>query len=195
MPGFAIDRNGSIVSAFYRRCRRRISRSERSIEVEGEAKGEQRDVSKSKNINKPENFLVLAQFTNFVAVGASSAVLSLFVRGAVNIVATFEIAVVAAHAAGMVYAFSINRAFVFPKVERSGRQEFARFSLINLMSLGVATVISSLCFRWVLPSLQITSYPGLIAHFIGLATCAIPSFIGHKFFSFGQRHELNGNKT
>lgn len=134
---------------------------------------------------RKKNFWALAQFARFVAVGASSAILSLIVRFAVNIAAPFEIAVVTAHVAGMVYAFSINRAFVFPKIERSARQEFARFALVNVMSLGVATIISSLCYRWLLPWLQVKSYSALIAHFIGLAACAIPSFIGHKYFSFG----------
>jgi hypothetical protein len=55
------------------------------------------------------------------------------------------------------------------------------------MSLVIATGMSGLFFRVILPLLGYDFYPELTAHMLGLACCAIPSFIGHDRFTFGKR--------
>lgn len=124
------------------------------------------------------------QFAGFLGVGVASACLSLLTRYLTNQVVPFEVAVVVAHVVGMLFSFALNRRLIFPATSRPVHDELAKFALVNLLSLAIATAVSSLCYRIVLPALGVEAFSGLIAHVIGLAACAVPSFLGHKFFSF-----------
>jgi putative flippase GtrA len=130
------------------------------------------------------------QFLKFVFVSGCSAVFTVFVRFLFSFVAPFEIAVVLAHVVGMTTAFTLNRLFVFA----SGRgilAQYARFVTVNMMSLVITTVVSTTCYRVVFPALHFDHYTALLSHFIGLSATALPSYLGHRFFSFRSRAPEN----
>ena len=130
------------------------------------------------------------QFAGFVGVGAAAATLALVTRAVTNLIVPFEAAVVIGHLVGMLFAFTMNRRFIFPATTRPVWSELGRFALVNLGSLTLTTVVSSWLFRLILPALGVDVFPGLVAHVIGLGSSALPSFLAHKFFSFrGPRAE------
>lgn len=125
------------------------------------------------------------QFIAFLLVGATSAVGSLATRYLANAVMPFEAAVIVAHVAGMLCAFSLDRCFVFAVTsQRQWPSQLGRFAIVNVLSLITATAVSSLAFRSVLPLVGIHVHADFVAHFLGLAACSVPSFLGHKYFSF-----------
>jgi len=137
----------------------------------------------------------VSQFAGFVGVGIASASLSLVTRFLANLIVPFELAVGIAHVVGMLFSFTVNRLLIFPMSRRAVWDELARFTLVNLVSLTIATGVSSWVYRMVLPSLGITEFTGLIAHVIGLGACTLPSFLGHKFFSFRQSRRSENSQT
>jgi putative flippase GtrA len=89
-----------------------------------------------------------------------------------------------AHVFGLTLAFTLNRLFVFTAYEGRLLPAYARFFGVNLISLAVATSVSSLLFRFVFPLIQLGHDADYLAHFLGLAATALPSYLGHRFFSF-----------
>ncbi len=134
------------------------------------------------------------QFGGFVAVGVASACLSLVTRYGVNLFLAFEWAVVVAHIVGMLFSFGVNRLAIFPSSDRPVWDELGRFTLVNVVSLLLATGVSSWLYRVGLPAIGFAYAPALTAHFLGLAACTLPSFLGHKFFSFRATPGARGNE-
>ncbi|MBB3932740.1 putative flippase GtrA [Kaistia hirudinis] len=134
------------------------------------------------------------QFAAFVVVGIVSAVLSLAVRYAANLVIAFEASVVVAHIVGMLFSFGVNRLAVFPSSDRPVWDELGRFTLVNVVSLLLATGVSSWLYRVGLPAIRFAYAPALTAHFLGLAACTLPSFLGHKLFSFRATADTRGTE-
>jgi putative flippase GtrA len=140
---------------------------------------------------------LVRQFSAFVVVGTISALCTLLIRALCNIVVPFEVAVILAQMAGMVIAFNLNRLFVFAKPapakpdfakpDQIAFARFSRFALVNLLSLCIVTIVSSFSFRIALPALGINAHAALLAQVLGLGACTIPSFVGHKYFSFHHR--------
>jgi putative flippase GtrA len=126
----------------------------------------------------------VVQFFAFVVVGAIAAIITLVSRYFINYVVAYEAAVAVSQMIGMIVAYSLNRLLVFETSGRMAIDEFARFSLVNIVSLGLVTGFSSLFYRLVLPWLSITFYPDVLAQLIGIATCTLPSYFGHKLYTF-----------
>jgi len=126
----------------------------------------------------------LVRFAKFVATNGGAAVLTLLARFLFNFVFIFEVSVALAHFVGMTTAFTLNKFFVF-ETESGIAGQYGRYALVNLLSLAVTTGVSALLYRVVLPAAGIGFYPALLAHFIGLGTMAVPSYLAHKHFSFG----------
>ena len=124
------------------------------------------------------------QFIAFVAVSAIAASTTLVSRYFLSSVVLYEIAVVLSQLVGMFVAFTLVRQLVFAPSAKPRRAQFLRFAIVNLGSLVIATGVSSIAYRAFLPALDVTFYPDVIAQIIGLGACSIPSFLGHKLFSF-----------
>lgn len=125
-----------------------------------------------------------SQFASFVAAGMASSSVTLFSRYLFNFIVPYEVSVALSQITGAFVAFVLNRCLVFRSRERHMADQFWRFLAINLVSLAIATAVSSFFFRLVLPALHETFYPAVVAQVFGLAVCAVPSFLGHKHFSF-----------
>jgi putative flippase GtrA len=113
-----------------------------------------------------------------------AAIVTLVSRYFLNFLVIFEVAVAIAQVIGLLVAFTLNRWLVFETGGRLVVAELARFSMVNVFSLTLSIVVSSLCYRLIFPELGLTFYPELTAQIVGLAACLFPSYFGHKLFTF-----------
>lgn len=126
------------------------------------------------------------QFLKFILVGGLAAVVNLVARYGFSRLMSFEWAVAAAFPLGLLTAFVLSRKLVFKSSGRPMKQEFAWFLTINLAALVQVWLISVGLARWLFPALKFTYYPLELAHFVGVATPMITSYLGHKYLTFRQ---------
>ena len=126
----------------------------------------------------------LAQFARFVATGSIAAVTNLIARAILDNVLPFEAAVVLAYIAGMVVAFILFQRAIFGNPGSPLRRRIFRFTLVNMLGLAIATIVSTLLARQVLPALNWTFYPFAVAHFIGVAAPTLSSYFLHKHYTY-----------
>jgi putative flippase GtrA len=124
------------------------------------------------------------QFLFFLLVGSTSAVLTILIRALLNTLIAFEAAVAISQVFGMTFAFILNRFFVFRGYKGGLLVAYSRFMFVNIWSLIIVTVVSSGLYRFIFVLVPVGSYADYLAHFLGLAATAIPSYFGHRLFSF-----------
>lgn len=123
------------------------------------------------------------QFLLFVAIGGVAAVLNWLTRIALGFWIAFLPAVILAYAVGMVVAFTLNRAFVFPNSVKPVHHQARDFLIVNLVSFPVvvvAALLLELIFKW----LGVTAHAQLAAHGVAVMIPAFVSFLAYKFFTF-----------
>lgn len=127
------------------------------------------------------------QFWAFVLVGGLAAAVNWFSRITLSGQGiSFEVAVVVAYFFGMATAYLLSRMFVFEKTGSSLAAEITRFALVNLVALVVVFVVSVTLERWALPAVGWTWRTAEVAHGIGVLSPVVTSYLGHKYFTFGQ---------
>jgi len=65
--------------------------------------------------------------------------------------------------------------------------ELARFAIVNLFALAQMWIVSMVTLYAIIPALGYDFFNELTAHAIGLGSTSVTSFLGHKFYSFGER--------
>lgn len=130
------------------------------------------------------------QFFGFIFVGVISSCVSLITRYIANKFFSFEIAVAISHILGMLVSFTLSRYYIFPETNKTPSVELLKFAIVNIFSLIITTGVSSYTYRVLLPMLHINYHNELMSHIVGLAACTIPSFLGHKYFSFKKETPL-----
>jgi putative flippase GtrA len=126
----------------------------------------------------------IRRFALFVIVGLLAAIVSIISRALLSGITVFELAVALAQLIGFAVAFSLGRMIVFTDFSGSLAGACRRFFIVNLVSVAIVTVVSALLYRTALPLLGWTFYPDYSAHFIGVGTATLPSYFGHRFYSF-----------
>ena len=117
------------------------------------------------------------RFVRFLALGGLAAGVNWLSRFAWEPLLGFSAAVVAAYATGMLVAFLLFRAFVFPASPTPIARQVKFFVLVNL--LGVAQV-------WLFANgLARILHPAL-AHAIGIAVPTLTSWFGHRALTFAR---------
>jgi putative flippase GtrA len=124
------------------------------------------------------------QFLAFVVAGGTSVVFNLAARHALSAVVPFEAAVAMAYVVGVAVAFAMNRWLVFRDARGSLARQGARFAAVNLVGLAQVWLVSVALLRWVFPALSMQWHAEWVAHFLGLATLTVTSFVAHKRYSF-----------
>ena len=124
-------------------------------------------------------------FVFFLFCGGIAAVVEVGSRWLVNFWLSYTMAIVLARLAGMLVAFLLFKFLVF-KTAASGRaqREGGWFLFINLLAILQVWLISVGLTDYAFPWLGMDYHAKDIAHFIGVSTTALSSFIGHKFFTF-----------
>jgi putative flippase GtrA len=101
---------------------------------------------------------------------------------------TFEMAVALSYIFGMILAFFLARTFVFTDahtVSHSGDGgRLLLFAIVNVVSLAIVWIVSVSLVRLIFPAIGYTYHAELVAHCIGMASPALPSWLAHKHFTF-----------
>jgi putative flippase GtrA len=99
---------------------------------------------------------------------------------------SFGIAVLAAYAIGMIVAFALNRAFIFPNANAPIEIQIRRFIFINLSSIPLVWG-GALAFVELLRSYGLKTYVEELAHALALALPILGTFLLYKYFAFKEQ--------
>ncbi len=135
-------------------------------------------------ISMRDAFERLPPLVRFLLLGGVAAGVNLVARWGLQPVIGFEAAVAVSYVCGMVVAYTLFRLFVFGASGRSVASEAWRFTLVNLVSMVLVWLISVGLARIAFPSVGFTWHADDIAHFIGVLSPALTSWIGHKRYTF-----------
>jgi len=125
-------------------------------------------------------------FLKFLVTGGIAAVVNLACRHVINKFTTFETAVALAYLIGMTTAYVLSRRFVFVATGHSVATEFRRFAIVNAVGLVLVWLISVGLARSVFPAIGWTWHSNDLAHFIGVLSPAVPSYFGHRHYTFAK---------
>lgn len=131
-----------------------------------------------------EAFERLPPLVRFLLLGGIAAGVNLVARWGLQPVVGFEAAVVAAYVCGMAVAYTLFRLFVFGASGRSVASEAWRFTVVNLVSMVLVWLISVGLARIAFPAIGFTWHADDVAHFVGVLSPALTSWIGHKRYTF-----------
>ena len=124
------------------------------------------------------------QFWAFVLTGAFAAVVNIAARVLFSLFMPFEIAILVAYLIAMITAYALSRQFVFQPSGRPIRDEIQKFALVNLVAIIQVWLVTVGLASYVLPAIGWNIFPKLVAHFVGVASPVLTSYLGHKHFSF-----------
>jgi putative flippase GtrA len=122
----------------------------------------------------------------YLALGGLAAAVNWGSRFAWNLVMPFSAAVAVAYLTGMVVAFLLFRAFVFPGSLTPLHQQVRNFVLVNLLGIAQTWIISIVLVDKVFPALNFKLYPEAIGHGFAIAAPVLTSWFGHRRFTFAQ---------
>ena len=126
----------------------------------------------------------LQRFARFLLAGGTAAIVNIVSRIFINWFIPYEVAIVAAYLCGMITAYVLNKLFVFRSSDRRIAAEYARFALVNLLSVAQMWCVSVGLARFVFPAVGFFWYPETVAHIIGVASPVYIAYLGHRYFSF-----------
>jgi putative flippase GtrA len=133
--------------------------------------------------------LLPSAFLRFVVSGGIAAGANIAARIGLSQIMAYEWAVVLAYLVGMATAYALMRAFVFERSGRSAAGEAGRFVLVNLVALAQVWIVSVGLARWLFPAVGFAWHADTVAHVIGVLSPIGTSYLGHKLFTFGRRHQ------
>ena len=110
-------------------------------------------------------------------------------RFAWGMIMPFGAAVIAAYATGMVVAFLLFRAFVFPGSRTPIQRQVRNFILVNLLGVAQTWALSLILVDKVLPAVGWTFQPHAIGHAVAIAAPTVTSWFGHRYLTFANRSE------
>jgi len=128
------------------------------------------------------------QFARFLVVGGLAAVVNILSRIVLNLVMSYEVAIIFAYLCGMTTAYLLNRFFVFTPSGRAVHDEYLRFTLVNLIAVAQVWIVSVGLALYIFPMIGVTWHAETIAHIIGVAIPTVTSYFGHRYFSFAPEH-------
>jgi putative flippase GtrA len=128
--------------------------------------------------------MMSGRFVRFLLTGGFAALINLGSRYVLNEFMSFEAAVAVAYLAGVVIAYVLAKVFVFDKSGSAVATEFRRFVIVNLLSLAVVWCVSVGLAINVFPALGFRWHAEAVAHFIGVLSPAVVSYLAHKHYTF-----------
>ena len=124
------------------------------------------------------------RFLLFALVGGVAALVNILTRIAFNLAMPFEAAIIIAYLCGMTTAYVLNKLFVFTPSGRTVRDEYMRFTLVNLVAVVQVWIVSVALADLIFPMIGLSWHAETIAHIIGVIAPIFTSYLGHKNFSF-----------
>lgn len=135
-------------------------------------------------LSMAERAQVSRQFLIFLLVGGTAAAAQWLSRFGFAMALPYGWALVAAYGVGLLVAFELNRRHVFPAAAGRLRGQFARFFLVNLVSLAVVWGVSMLLGSVLLPRVLPRDWAEALGHAIGILSPAVLSYLLHKHYTF-----------
>jgi putative flippase GtrA len=124
------------------------------------------------------------QFLRFLLTGGAAAIVNVMSRIGFSHLMSFELAVLAAYAIGMVTAYILARQYVFLNSKQTVRRSFAAFALVNLAAVLQTWLVSIGIRGWLASILGTAALTDLVAHSFGVIVPVFTSYLGHKHLSF-----------
>jgi putative flippase GtrA len=141
------------------------------------------------------NQLLSAQFLRFVLANSFAAGINIFTRFLGTLVMLDAWAVVAGFCAGLSTSYLLCRGFVFQAVSRATAAEVLRFTIINVLSLGLTWLVYHQSLQWLVSAQMGSANDQALrtsAHALGVAAPVLFSFVAQKTFTFRQRLGSHG---
>ena len=126
----------------------------------------------------------LGRFVRFLLAGGAAAVINISCRILFNRFMLYEVAIPAAYAVGVLFAFLLNKLLVFAPSGRGVGVEGIRFILVNLLGVTQVWCVSVALAYIIFPAFGFADHAYTVAHVIGVMSPVITSYLGHKYFSF-----------
>lgn len=123
-------------------------------------------------------------FLLFVLISGFAAAVNLVSRILIDLLTSYEVAIVLAFPIALTTAFLLNRLFVFKPASPAWRGQFVRFLFVNLAALAQVFIVSVLFARLIFPAVGMKFHADTVAHAIGLVSPIFTSYWMHKHFSF-----------
>jgi putative flippase GtrA len=124
------------------------------------------------------------QFLRFLVAGGIAAAVNVGSRVVYDRWTSYSVAIVLAYVTGMITAFLIARAFVFPGGKNSTARSATFFVIVNALAVLQTWSISLVLAGYVLPGIGVRRFVPEIAHMVGVAVPVFTSYVGHKQWSF-----------
>lgn len=126
----------------------------------------------------------LAEFVRFVATGSLAAISNMIGVWAFEFVTPYPVAVVLGYIVGMVVAFILFQKVIFDHPGTTLSRRVFRFTVVNLIGMGLAWLTSMAMAYWVLPGIGWTFQVKRVANFFGVAVPAFSSYFLHKYYTY-----------
>jgi putative flippase GtrA len=123
-------------------------------------------------------------FVAFVLIGGFASGVNLVSRILIDLLTSYEVAIILAFPIATTTAFLLNRMFVFKPTTPAWRGQFVRFLVVNVAMLAQVFIISVLFARLIFPAVGMNFHADTVAHAIGLVSPIFTSYWMHKHFSF-----------
>ncbi|CAN5606018.1 hypothetical protein BH10PSE4_BH10PSE4_25000 [soil metagenome] len=120
----------------------------------------------------------------YLALGGLAAAVNWTSRFAWSRVMPFSFAVIAAYVTGMIVAFVLFRAFVFPGSATPLHKQVRNFILVNLLGIAQTWLISVLLVEKVFPSIGFVFHAEAVGHAVAIGAPTITSWFGHRYLTF-----------
>lgn len=124
------------------------------------------------------------RFLRFLLTGGFAALVNLASRYVLNEYMSFEAAVAVAFLFGVSTAYVLAKFFVFDRSDQAVALEFRRFLFVNLIALALVWGISVGLALYVFPAIGLRWHGDTIAHFFGVLSPTIFSYLAHKHYTF-----------
>jgi len=135
------------------------------------------------------------QFAKFLLSGGIAAAVNVCSRIIYDTWLSYSIAIVLAYLTGMAVAAVLFRAFVFESSKDPVKQQLIKFSIVNIAAIIQTLMVSIGLADYLLPALHVEKFRHEIAHFFGVSTPAITSFLAHKYFTFRESIPNGDNES
>ncbi|MBF6025974.1 GtrA family protein [Lysobacter niastensis] len=129
----------------------------------------------------------MKRFIYFAIAGGIAAAANFGSRILLGNVFNYSTSIVIAYVIGMITAFLLNRAFVFPEGNEGIHKQAGWFIAVNMLAVLQTLGISLLLARVVFPSVGLDFHPETLAHAIGVIVPIFTSYLGHKTYTFRTR--------
>ena len=123
----------------------------------------------------------------YLALGGLAAAVNFGSRFAWNQIMPFGAAVACAYVTGMVVAFILFRAFVFPGSTTPVHAQVRNFVLVNMLGVAQIWIIALLLVDKLAPAIGWTFQTHAIGHAVAIAAPTVTSWFGHRYLTFAHR--------